>query len=1250
MLAAALMIGLAQAGAGEGGAPVLEYFGRLARPDGGYGWEDEPTSHVSPTWAAVGAFRLLGERPPRREALAKFIREGHPVTGPASETKPHAAEMRLLTVQQIQALKWLGEDASAFAAVAGRWTKPSSYLAAYERNGYPLFQQEAMAFVGRELLGLPTGDVSRELVEYLDSRRRPDGSFNNTPAADGSGGNVLNTAWGLRALRALGRLEEKRDATATWLRSCQRPSGGFTHAPGAAVGAVDGVDYAWAAILALRDLRAEPADRAGAVRWLRSLWNADGGFGHRPGWPSDPVCTFQALEALAALGALGELPNVPRRAAEAKPLPEGLKPFTIQIQAPGQGSPEDAVELARALRIHLWGAKNAAPGWIEKAQSVARRRNVPVTFFVANEEYGTYVSLPGQGTYSHLSDPIAPAGADFGPPQAGKDLPWEEFLERRLAPLRRAGGRMIWQISDNEEFSRLHLDDSLERGGYAAISTFHMRQNFAEFLPWIYRYRRVLPFVTLQDAHGVEPWCWVDDLAGHRTIFLGAEPTWEAWLRALDGHWVVAVRHDEITRFRTRMLGGAPGVQDLVRRREADWRWWGDAPEDIRRPLVSITAVTPGDRFEAGRPEKGVAFRVRTAWSNNPQGFLVRPLADLVSLIVDGAPVPTRRVERAGGKGKLADVYEIAELPDLKPGRHAAVATIRRKDTGAEAKAAVEFGEDEGSSLTPPVLLPDGREFRTWERPLSFSKTYVVDASHARARDDGPGTAEEPFRTVDRAAQVLQPGERVVVAAGVYRGRVRPRRGGTGPDRMISYEAAPGATVVLKGSRVLQARWEAASPRVWRAALPEALFEDYNPFKEVNISAQQFEWMDWARPQRGKVPYTLTPALLFQDGRRLEQVAKPEDLEARDGAFRVVEGGAAVLVRPFGDADPAAAAFEVATERGVFMAGEMGLGYIRVKGFTVEHAAAPFPMPQEGAISTVRGHHWIIEDNTVREANGVGIDVGNQFWGLPQPPLIGRHIVRRNTVTDCGVCGIAGLRAVECLIEDNVLLRNSWHDAERYYETAAIKTHLNEHTLIRRNFIADTLHGTGIWMDFANVNSRCTGNIVLGTSTIHGGIFIEASSRPNLIDQNVIWDTKGNGIYEHDGRGQVFAHNLIGKCTKAGIVSRGKVTDRKVHGEPIVGGDHRILNNILVENGRPVETRGPASAVEGNLTEGVTAAIDAGKRELTWSVAGTAAPGKRPGIVTHDFFERAREGADASPGPFLRLPAGTERVKLRNGP
>ena len=62
---------------------------------------------------------------------------------------------------------------------------------------------------------------------------------------------------------------------------------------------------------------------------------------------------------------------------------------------------------------------------------------------------------------------------------------------------------------------------------------------------------------------------------------------------------------------------------------------------------------------------------------------------------------------------------------------------------------------------------------------------------------------ERPFKTINHAAQVLQPGERVVIAEGVYREEIHPARGGTGPDAMISYEPAQDAKVVVKGSEVV---------------------------------------------------------------------------------------------------------------------------------------------------------------------------------------------------------------------------------------------------------------------------------------------------------------------------------------------------------------------------------------------------------------------------------------------------------------
>src|SRR5687767_5155900 len=57
---------------------VLRYLESLARPDGGYGWEGQGHSHLTPTFYVIGCYRLLGPTPPKRMELADFVRAHHP--------------------------------------------------------------------------------------------------------------------------------------------------------------------------------------------------------------------------------------------------------------------------------------------------------------------------------------------------------------------------------------------------------------------------------------------------------------------------------------------------------------------------------------------------------------------------------------------------------------------------------------------------------------------------------------------------------------------------------------------------------------------------------------------------------------------------------------------------------------------------------------------------------------------------------------------------------------------------------------------------------------------------------------------------------------------------------------------------------------------------------------------------------------------------------------------------------------------
>lgn len=107
-------LGQTEKPASQWAKPILGYLDSLARSDGGYGWEDQPDSHLTPTFAVIGCYRLLGQDPPNKRTLAHFVRTHHPLRGENSETKQHAGELRTFVYQQIQGILWLDEDVAFF--------------------------------------------------------------------------------------------------------------------------------------------------------------------------------------------------------------------------------------------------------------------------------------------------------------------------------------------------------------------------------------------------------------------------------------------------------------------------------------------------------------------------------------------------------------------------------------------------------------------------------------------------------------------------------------------------------------------------------------------------------------------------------------------------------------------------------------------------------------------------------------------------------------------------------------------------------------------------------------------------------------------------------------------------------------------------------------------------------------------------------------------------------------------------------
>jgi alpha-N-arabinofuranosidase len=587
-------------------------------------------------------------------------------------------------------------------------------------------------------------------------------------------------------------------------------------------------------------------------------------------------------------------------------------------------------------------------------------------------------------------------------------------------------------------------------------------------------------------------------------------------------------------------------------------------------------------------------------------------------------------------------------------------------------------------SMNPPVILPDGSEFRTWSDKTVYTRTYYVDQHSPGASDNNEGSETKPFLTINKAAQVVRAGEKVVVKSGVYREMVQPRFGGDGPDKMISYEAAPDSEVIVKGSRIVETKWieskkdgVLSSAKFWTIPLSDDYFELDNPFMVENASKEDIDVMPWAAEWAGKLPYTLGRGLVFQNGKRLVQRATYEELAKSPASFWVEKENKKLHIYPYDGINPNKATFEITTRQHIFKPAVTDLGYIKVKGLIFEHAGNGFPRTGVGAVFTMGGNHWIIENNVVRGVNSVGIEIGARTDESKTGGSVDRQravkspgymIVRNNELYECGTGGIQGLLVKSALVENNRIHHCGWQDVQRYWETGAIKLLLNRGTLVRRNIITDIEAAPGIWMDYDNINSRVTQNVLVNIESVNGAIFIEASQVPNIVDRNFVWDVEGSGIYQHDCDELTVAHNFVAKCAKEAVEMR-ICQGRMVGGRLSTCKRNRVLNNILIKAPKGVffidddnlsdcniffDCSGPfdfkAWQEKGfgpnSITAKINVSFDKQKLSFTWSAKGKLPLFPKIGICTHDFFDSAW-GPDKVPaGPFSYPIAGTTTLKL----
>ncbi|MCX5674753.1 MAG: right-handed parallel beta-helix repeat-containing protein [Planctomycetota bacterium] len=453
-------------------------------------------------------------------------------------------------------------------------------------------------------------------------------------------------------------------------------------------------------------------------------------------------------------------------------------------------------------------------------------------------------------------------------------------------------------------------------------------------------------------------------------------------------------------------------------------------------------------------------------------------------------------------------------------------------------------------------------------------------------KDSSAGSQAAPLRTIQRAADLAQPGDVVTVHEGVYRERVAPPRGGESDAKRIVYQAAPGEKVEIKGSEVVK-NWAKIQDDVWKVTIPNSFFGRFNPYSDLIHG-------DWFSP-KGRQHHT---GAVYLSGEWLTEAAKQDEVLKPVGAtplwFGEVDKENTTIWAQFKGVNPNEQLVEMNVRRTVFYPEKPGMNYITVRGFALRHAATPWAPPtaeQVGLIGTHWSKGWIIENNVVSHSVCSGIALGkhgdqwdntsaNSAEGYVKTierahahalawtkENIGGHVVRNNTISHCEQAGIVG--SLGCSF--STVTGNTIHDihVRRLFtgaEMAGIKFHAAIDVEISRNHIYRTCRG--LWLDWMAQGTRVTANLFHDNQS--EDLFVEVDHGPFLVDNNIFLSPT---TLLDMSEGGAYAHNLMAGRIVPRPELRRETPFHKPHSTEvaglrnIVGGDDRYYNNVLVERG-----------------------------------------------------------------------------------
>ncbi|MCE5215725.1 right-handed parallel beta-helix repeat-containing protein, partial [bacterium] len=389
------------------------------------------------------------------------------------------------------------------------------------------------------------------------------------------------------------------------------------------------------------------------------------------------------------------------------------------------------------------------------------------------------------------------------------------------------------------------------------------------------------------------------------------------------------------------------------------------------------------------------------------------------------------------------------------------------------------------------------------------ARDLIVDPGHPQSSDSNSGSPESPLKTIARSAELVQPGDRVIIKPGLYRESIPLKRSGA-PGAPISFVAETPGTVVITGADPV-ANWTRLSgdAPIYRVPWPyqfiinhtkEGLPVEHHPEGEPVWGRAEQVIVDGKQLLPAGTLEALTKGWSEnrdrpgEPGRSSAAVPDPADPATWHGMFAVDTTKKELYLWLQDGSDPNTHQVEAATRPSLFglspWQNPAGVHDVHLYGLVFRYGAT---FPQRAAV-WLQGEDNLVEGCIIEHMAGSGLSVRGTV----------RHcVVRYNGQTGGGATGEGFLN------EESLWEGNCWKPINRGWDAGGFKMARTKGGVFRR---CAFLHngGPGLWFDIHVENV--------------------------LVTECVFDDNEGSGVFVEISRNITLLRNL---CLRNGLRARG---------------------------------------------------------------------------------------------------------------